>query len=55
MVDLILHGGRITSLDPKQPEISVVAITDGCIVASGDVALCSDNGHSKQQVSGGAR
>jgi predicted amidohydrolase YtcJ len=35
MVDLVLHDGKITSLDPKRPEVSAVAIADGRIVASG--------------------
>ncbi len=35
MVDLVLHDGKITSLDPKRPEVSAVAIADGRTVASG--------------------
>ena len=31
--DLILHNGRITTLDPKYPEAKNVAIKDGRIVA----------------------
>jgi predicted amidohydrolase YtcJ len=35
LTDLILHSGRIATLDPAQPEVSAVAINDGRIVASG--------------------
>ena len=34
--DLILHNGRITTLDPKYPEASNLAIKDGRIVAVDD-------------------
>ncbi len=35
MADLILFNGRITTLDPAQPEAEAVAIADGKILASG--------------------
>ena len=34
--DLILHNGRITTLDPKHPEASNIAIKDGRIVGVDD-------------------
>ena len=34
--DLILHNGRITTLDPKYPEAKNVAIKDGRIVGVDD-------------------
>ncbi|MFT3882425.1 MAG: amidohydrolase [Gemmatales bacterium] len=34
--DLILHNGKITTLDPKQPEVSAVAIAGGRFTAVGD-------------------
>jgi len=34
--ELILHNGKITTLDPKQPEVSAVAIAGGRFVAVGD-------------------
>src|ERR1700689_2645794 len=35
MTDLILHHGRITSLDPDQPEVSALRIRGGKITVSG--------------------
>jgi hypothetical protein len=35
MAHLILHNGRITTLDPQRAEIGAIAIQDGCIVAAG--------------------
>jgi predicted amidohydrolase YtcJ len=34
--DLVLHGGRITTLDPGRPQVAAVAIADGRIAAIGD-------------------
>lgn len=34
--DLILHNGRITTLDPKQPQAASVAVKDGRIVGVDD-------------------
>jgi N-acyl-D-aspartate/D-glutamate deacylase len=34
--DLILHNGRITTLDPKYPETKNIAIKDGRIVGVDD-------------------
>src|SRR4051812_22904789 len=33
--DLILHNGKITTLDPKQPEVTALAIAGGKILATG--------------------
>src|SRR5215475_7700846 len=33
--DLILYNGKITTLDPKQPEVSAIAITGGLVTAIG--------------------
>ncbi|PFR96144.1 amidohydrolase [Bacillus cereus] len=33
--DMILYNGKITTLDPSQPEVSAIAITDGFITAVG--------------------
>ena len=35
MADLILHGGRITSLDPTRTEVSAIAIGAGRVLATG--------------------
>ena len=35
MADLILHNGRITTLDPGRPEVSALAIRDGRIAGAG--------------------
>ena len=35
MTSLILHGGRITTLDPARPEVSAIAMRDGRIIAAG--------------------
>ena len=37
--DLILHNGAITTLDPAQPQVSAVAITNGRIAATGGEEL----------------
>ena len=34
--DLILHNGRITTLDRNQPEVSALAIADGKVIGSGN-------------------
>ena len=34
--DLILHNGRITTLDPRIPEANTMAIKDGRILAVND-------------------
>lgn len=33
--DMILYNGKITTLDPSQPEVSAITITDGLITAVG--------------------
>ena len=33
--DLALYNGKITTLNPQQPEVSALGITDGRIVAAG--------------------
>lgn len=35
MSDLILHNGRISTLDPFEPEVSALAIRDGVVAAAG--------------------
>ena len=35
-VHLILKNGKITTLDPKQPEVDAIAIVDGKVFATGD-------------------
>ena len=34
--DLILHNGRITTLDPKYPEATNLAVKDGRIIGVDD-------------------
>src|SRR5208282_6700392 len=36
MTDLIVHHGRITTLDPDQPEVTALRVRDGKIAASGN-------------------
>ena len=36
MVDLILHNGRITTLDPARSEVTAIAVRDGRVEAAGD-------------------
>ena len=36
IADLILHNGRITTLDPKYPEAKNVAVRDGRLVGVDD-------------------
>ena len=38
IADLILHNGKLTTLDPKKPEASAVAIENNKIAAVGDDA-----------------
>lgn len=33
--DMILYNGKITTLDPSQPGVSAIAITDGLVTAVG--------------------
>ena len=35
MTDLILHNGRITTLDPAHPEVTAIAMSNGRVVATG--------------------
>lgn len=35
-VQLILKNGKITTLDPKKPQVEAIAIADGKILATGD-------------------
>ncbi|UYX49976.1 amidohydrolase [Bacillus thuringiensis] len=37
--DMILYNGKITTLDPSQPEVSAIAITDGLVTAVGGDGL----------------
>ena len=43
--DVILHNGRITTLDSRQPEATSLAIKDSCVVAVDNVAeyITGDN------------
>ena len=51
MTDLIVHNGRITSLDPKQPEVTALRIRDGKIAASGsDQAILSQRESSTRVI-----
>ena len=46
MTDLVLHNGRLTTLNPQQPAATAVAITDGRIEAVGreeDILPLADN------------
>src|SRR5215831_14862740 len=36
MADLILHNGRITTLDPARPEVTAIAVRAGQVLATGD-------------------
>jgi hypothetical protein len=36
LVELILHNGRITTLDPKHPEVTAIAIGNGRVIATGN-------------------
>ncbi|MCF5940065.1 amidohydrolase family protein, partial [Xanthomonas perforans] len=38
MVDLVVRNARITTLDPRQPSATAIAVADGRIVAVGDDA-----------------
>jgi len=40
--DLILHNGSITTLDPRRPEVSALAITGSQITAAGGAELLAD-------------
>ena len=50
--DLILHSGRITTLDPKIPEANNLAIKDGKVV--GDVER-TGSAHSARTMGAGGR
>jgi predicted amidohydrolase YtcJ len=45
--DLILHNGRITTLDPKYPEATSVAIRDGVIVGVDEAESYERGPHTK--------
>lgn len=45
--DLILHNGRITTLDPKHPEAKNVAVRDGRIVGVDDTESCERGPNTK--------
>lgn len=34
-MELVLHNGKITTLDPRQPEVSALGITEGRVAAIG--------------------
>src|SRR4249920_3459948 len=45
--DLILYNGKITTLDPLQPEVSAIAITNGFVTAIGSD---DDMGEASQRI-----
>ena len=50
--DMILYNGKITTLDPSQPEVSAIAITDGLVTAvGGDELLNSARPEKKESYS----
>ncbi|MEL6210491.1 MAG: amidohydrolase family protein, partial [Pseudomonadota bacterium] len=56
MADLILHNGRVTTMDPERPEATAIAITDGRFTAVGsDSELMAERGSSEVIDLGGAR
>ena len=47
--ELIIHNGKISTLDPSQPEVAAVAISDGRITAvGGEELIQSGNGSTKR-------
>ncbi|WP_288129196.1 amidohydrolase [Microbulbifer sp.] len=36
MADLVLHNGKITTLDPQNPEVSAIAVRNGVVLDTGD-------------------
>ena len=48
---LILHRGKITTLDPGKPEVSALAISDGKILAAGsDDEILALAGHEARKI-----
>ncbi len=50
MADMILHNGKITTMDPEHPEVEAVAITDGKICAVGSTADIMANAGSAPSI-----
>ncbi|MEM1045272.1 MAG: amidohydrolase [Pseudomonadota bacterium] len=50
MADMILHNGKITTMDPENPEAEAVAITDGKISAVGSTADIMAGGGSERSI-----
>ncbi len=49
--DLVLHGGKITTGDKSNPEVTAIAITDGNVVAVGnDADILKLAGNSTQRI-----
>jgi predicted amidohydrolase YtcJ len=48
--ELILHNGKITTLDPARPEVSAVAIAGGRITATGGEELLATADDSTQRI-----
>lgn len=46
--DMILYNGKITTLDPSQPEVSAIAITDGLVTAVGGDELLNSATENKK-------
>ncbi len=55
--NMILHNARVTTLDPKQPSATAVAVADGVIVAVGDEATVMEKAGSHTRIidAGGRR
>lgn len=50
MADLIVHNARITTLDPKQPLASAIAVANGVVVAVGDEATVMEKAGSNTRI-----
>jgi len=48
--DLLLHNGKITTLDDVRPEVSAVAIADGRIIAMGGEELLATAGNGTNRI-----
>src|SRR5690606_28204285 len=50
MADLIVHNARITTLDPKQPLATAIAVANGVVVAVGDEATVMEKAGSNTRI-----
>jgi predicted amidohydrolase YtcJ len=57
VADLILHNAKVTTLDPRRPSATAVAVVDGVIVAVGDEAAVMEKAGSHTRIvdAGGRR